>query len=93
MKDFRRRTPAPNLEQQRGLLIRRLVLIQTLGAPLFLGLALSAAAYFGDTVLIPVLADPQLAWTVMLVCGIGFAVEVALSFRTVRALGALKRQA
>jgi len=92
MKDFRRPRQSMTIEEQRAGLIRRLVLIQAFGAPLFLGLALSAMAYFGSAVLVPALADPEVAFRVMLVCIAGFVVEVFLSFKTVLALNALKKQ-
>lgn len=92
MKDFRtHRKPIP-LAAQRAGLVKRLILIQTVGAPLFFGAVVSGLAYFGQTALIPVLADRQTALLVLAVCGAGLAVEALLTIRTILELNSLKKR-
>jgi len=93
MKDFRKVSTPAGIEQQRASLIKRLVMIQTLGAPLFLAAAVSGLAYFGDTALLPLLEDRKISQTILAVSVVGLGIEGWLSFKTIRALSSLKDKA
>lgn len=90
MKDFRTHQKPIPVQEQRAALIKRLILIQTAGAPLFFGAVVSGLAYFGQTALIPAFEDRQTALLVLAVCGAGLAVEGLLTIRTVVELNSLK---
>ncbi|MEN1728405.1 MAG: hypothetical protein AAGJ52_08180 [Pseudomonadota bacterium] len=88
MKDFTK--PTQTKEQQQAGLTRRLVQLQVVGTPIFIGAILSAMAYFGDIAVLPMFEDRQFALNALLLFGVALVVESVLTIKTVRALAALR---